>query len=499
MKIGTAETMKNIDNFCVEQLKLQSIILMENAALKVIKNISISELDSFVVICGTGNNGGDGLAVARHIFAQGKNIDVFILESSHMSGDFIANLNILKEMKLNIEYIKSTSNFEKLAEKLRNCDAVIDAIFGTGLTRKVDGIYSEVISLINENSSYIISIDVPSGMDSNSGKIMGNCVKADKTITFQLYKKGFISYGSEEFTGEIIVESIGIPDFVINKFHKGEYLMDVFMANKLISPRDKISHKGQFGRVSVIAGSMGYTGAAYISSMGAVKSGAGLTTLCCRKEIQSILSSKLAEVMTTSIEEKNFTKVLEESDAIAFGPGMGNNKDTFEILKKVLENAKCPLIIDADGLNVLSGNMEILNSYNHGVILTPHPGEMERLTGLSVKYINENRMEVANKFSKEYNVVLVLKGYNTVISDGRETYVNPFGNSAMASGGMGDCLTGIIVSLLGQGYEPIKAACLAVLIHGYAGEKLSKDMFCVSASSILEELPYTIKDIQNLI
>lgn len=499
MKIVTSEIMKQIDKYCIKTLNIPGTVLMENAAIKVIDNIDLQKYKSFSVICGKGNNGGDGLAIARHLIVLEKEVDVFLIGTEEgMTDDAKINLNILKSMGKKIFRISNLEDVNDLRDAIDKNDAAIDAIFGTGLVRNVEGIYDQVISVINENSKYTISVDVPSGFESNTGKVLGNCVRANKTVTFQMYKRGFLSYGTDKLTGEIVVTNIGIPNQVIDKFHNKEFIMDKAMIENNLQVRDKYCYKGDYGRVLIMAGSSGFTGAAYIAAQGAVRSGAGLVTLCCSKEIQPVLSTKLVEAMTVPIEDKDkVDELIQKCNAIAVGPGMGISEETREILCNVIRKAKCPIVIDADGINVLKDNLSILKENQSEIILTPHFGEMSNIIGKPIDYIRENRMEVAKKFAKENGVIVLLKGYNTVISDGNVTIINPTGNSSMASGGMGDCLTGMITAFIGQGYKPLQSACIATFIHGYAGESLSKNMFSVNASHILEKIPFVIKEFQK--
>ncbi len=276
--------------------------------------------------------------------------------------------------------------------------------------------------------------------------------------------------------------------------------MDIDFIKKLIVKRNKYSHKGDYGRTLILAGSPGFTGAAYISTQAAIRSGAGLVTLCCDSSIQNILSGKLVEAMTASTDdEKRLDSLIINSNCIAIGPGLGNKHGTLKLLQKILINAKCPVVIDSDGLNVLEDNLEMLKNRKCKIVLTPHMGEMARISGFSIEEINENKIDIAKEFAKKYDVVLLLKGFNTIITDGKILQVNPTGNSAMASGGMGDCLTGIIASFIAQGYDALTAACVGAYVHGYCGDKLSKKMFCVNANHILESLPSIIKEIQTLV
>jgi NAD(P)H-hydrate epimerase len=499
MKIASSSITREIDKFCIEVLKIPGIVLMENAALKIIKNIDFNNFKSFLVLCGTGNNGGDGFAVARHLFSINKNVEIFFIGSQDkMTSDCRTNYNILKNMDLKINKVNNLEDANELKEAAARCDMCIDALFGTGITRNIEGIYDLAITIINENSKFTLSIDIPSGLNGDTGEVMGNCIKSNKTVTFQYYKRGFLNYGNDKYTGEIIVEDIGIPKFVEEKFYNKEFIVDKTLIKNSIKIRDKYSHKGDYGRVLIIAGSKGFTGASYICTEAAVRSGAGLVTLACNEEIQDILSSKLIEAMTISYnDETKLKELIQKSNAIAIGPGLGNNAKTFEILKYVILNAKCPVIIDADGINMLKDNLHILKNKKGKIIITPHVGEMSRITGFETEYINEHRIEVSKKLAQDYGIIVLLKGYNTVITDGEYVFINSTGNSSMASGGMGDCLTGIIASFIAQKYEPLKAAYISAFIHGYTGEKLSKEMFCVNASHVLESIPYIIKKFQN--
>lgn len=493
MKIGNSELIRNIDNYCINDLGIPSIVLMENAALKVIKNIDFEKFKSFTIVCGTGNNGGDGIAVARHLFSMNMKIDIFIVGNHSMSKDCATNYDILKNMGISINNIIKSEDIIKLREAFSENDMVIDAIFGIGLTRSVEGIYEEVIKSINKSNSYILAIDIPSGMKCDSFGILGTSIEANKTISFEVYKKGFLDYESERYTGTIIIEKIGVPEYVVNKFHDKEYLTEIGDIKNIIKKRNKCAHKGDFGRVTIIAGSENFIGAAYISTEAAVRSGAGLVTLCTKKSILDILKSKLIEAMSMSYEDSAFENVISNSDSIAIGPGMGNTELTLKYVKTILSNDGCPVVLDADALNVLKGNLELLKECKRKIIMTPHMGEMSKLIGIDVKSLVENRIDIAVNFAKKYKVVLLLKGYNTIITDGNEVYINSTGNSKMASGGMGDTLTGIIASFIGQGYEPLKATILSAYIHGYCGDILAEDMFCVNASHVIEKLPYVVE------
>lgn len=281
-------------------------------------------------------------------------------------------------------------------------------------------------------------------------------------------------------------------------FSSREIKIDETMIQNVIRPRSEEGYKGDYGRVFIIAGSKGYAGAAYLTAQAAVRSGAGLVTLCTPKELQDIMSVKLTEAMTLSYEDtEKINNIIAKSNVIAIGPGMGNSRLTYNILSETILKSDCPIVIDADGLNVLQNNLELLQCKNHEVILTPHYGEMARLTGLTVDEVKEDKLKIAKKFAKDNDIILLLKGHRTIITDGEYVFINTTGNSAMASGGMGDTLTGIIASFIAQGYEPLVATYLATYVHGYCGDKLAEDMFCVNASHLIQELPFIIKDIMR--
>lgn len=274
--------------------------------------------------------------------------------------------------------------------------------------------------------------------------------------------------------------------------------VDFGMVRNELVRRKENSYKGDYGQVLVIAGSTGFAGAAYLTTQAAVRSGAGLVTLCVPKEIQDIMSIKLTEAMTINFEQSDkIGNIMVKSNCIAIGPGMGVSKLTLNVVKNTIENADCPIVIDADGINVLQGRLEILERKNNSIILTPHYGEMARLTGLSIEEIKANKVEVARKFAMDHDVILLLKDHRTLITDGDAVYENSSGNSAMASGGMGDTLTGIIASFIAQGYDSLEAAYISAYIHGYCGDRLAENMFCVNATHILNELPFGIFEVME--
>lgn len=499
MRIGSSKEIRNIDKSAIEEYGIPSILLMENAALKLFKYLNTDEYECITIVCGNGNNGGDGLALARLLISVDKKIKIFLINSSKkLSNDCKLNFDILIKMGIDINLIKDKEDLTYLKNSISSSNVLIDGIFGTGLSRNITGIYTDVIESINKYAKYIISIDVPSGFNSDTGNIMGVAVRADETITFQLYKSGFLNYESKKYTGKIILEELNIPKIILEKNHKNIFMSSYDLVKSNIPLRNKYNHKGDFGKVLIFAGSRGFTGSAFICTESAVKTGSGLITLACHKDIENILCEKLTEAMVTNYSRfNNYKKVLATSNAIAFGPGIGNTEETLKLLINILSNYKNPLVIDADGINILKDNLYLLDGISNKIVLTPHVAEMSRISGYTIEYINNNRLNVAIEFAKKHKVIILLKGFYTIITDGDITYVNPTGNSAMASGGMGDCLTGIITSLIGQKVEPLMACVVGAYIHGYIGNILSENMYCVNATHIIEKIPYILKEMQH--
>ncbi len=338
-------------------------------------------------------------------------------------------------------------------------------------------------------------------MNADTGESMGQVVDADITVTFQCMKRGFLNYEAMPRLGRIAVEKIGIPGPVEAKAEKGEYLTDHSLACSLVPVRDKTGFKGNYGKVLVVAGSSGFTGAALICTEAAISTGSGLVTLCSREEVFQSLVLRLKEAM--SLHPDELEEGVSRADVVVFGPGLGNSDVTFDMLLRVIKSMQengsrsKTLLIDADGLNVLKDRTEILTHLDFNVILTPHVGEMSRLCGMTSEEILKSRIDTARDFALEHKCIVVLKGYNTVVTDGKVSYVNPTGSSAMAQGGMGDALAGITGSLCGQGLEPLEAAVLGTYLHGYIGDELAGESYIVKASEIIDAIPGSMKRLQD--
>ncbi len=501
MKIASRKLIEEIEKRAAEELHIPHILLMENAALKIVENTDPSD-SYFVVICGTGNNGGDGLACARHLAVMGKDVDIYYISKDEKKSELNAlYLEMCRKMKINIIEIHEEADLWDLREAIDDADCVIDAMFGIGLSRPAEGIYAEIIGLINLMSAKTISCDIPSGINADTGEIMGAAVKAHKTVTFSCYKKGFLNYETLDYSGEIVVENIGIPDNILAEDEVGEFLLEYGMVRKFIPRRKRTGYKGDYGRVLVVAGSPGFTGANRITSEACIHTGAGLVTVSSDPWVIDIISEDVREAMT--VHPDDIERAVASSDVIAFGPGMGNTEDTFlllmRIVKKIRDEGKTDtvLILDADGINVLAGKTALIENIGCRVVMTPHFGEMARLTGRSPQYISRNRIDIAKDFAKTNNITLVLKGYNTIITDGEKCLVNTTGSSAIATGGMGDCLTGIIASLAGQGLSSMEACASGVFLHGYIGDELASERYSITASEIIKRIPFELKKISE--
>ena len=501
--------MRAVDKAASEIGGIPSIVLMENAAIACVNELKkdFGELTGkrIAVFCGKGNNGGDGFAIARHLHNIDAEVSVYLVCGNEFKGDAKINFDIIKKMNVNIDVVSDTENLKYI---IRSNDIIIDAIYGTGIHGTVGGISYDVINEINENSKYTMAVDVPSGINSDSGEICGICIRADKTVTFAAYKVGMLMFPAADYTGKVTVADISIPDYILEGQSININVTDEEFVRSNFPVRENNSQKGDYGKVLVIAGSVGMTGAAYLSSQSAVTAGSGLVTLAIPAGLNGAMEAKTTEVMTLPVEDINghissgaAEKILERTDmadAVLIGPGLGRSSDAARVLKSVLSHSKVPVIIDADGINAASRDMDILSDCTCPVIFTPHAVEMSRLTGLDRDYIEENRLVASKEFAEEYGVTVILKGHHTIVtaSDG-EQYINITGNPGLATGGSGDVLAGITASLAARGINETAAAAMAVYIHGKAGD-IAKDKYgmeSVTASLVMESIPDALRQI----
>ncbi len=503
-KVCTADEMRNIDKKAVEN-GISSLVLMENAGLRCVDELLVKFKNlkglKVGIFSGKGNNGGDGFVIARQLLRLGAIVDVFTVLGRDFSPDARVNFNLLQSTDCSV-----MENTEFPEYEIPLYDIVIDAIFGTGIKGAVSGDIADTIEAINRNARFIMSVDVPSGINADTGEVLGACIKADMTVTFQCYKRGLLLYPAADFTGEIKCVDICIPNNLTEDIKIN--VTDLDFAKSVFPKRYDNSQKGDYGKVLIIAGSLGMSGAAYLSGEACIRSGSGLVTVLCPDVINPVLEQKTTEVMTHAVKSYDgkiskdaipeIVRMLPRFDVVLFGPGVGRNPDIDEVLKAVIKNCEVPLIIDADGLFALSKNPDIISECRCSLILTPHEMEMSRLTGKDISYIKENRLLVAKEFSEENGVTLILKGHHTIVtSTDSMQYINIKGNSGMATGGSGDVLAGICASLLARGITDDEASALSVLIHSLAGD-LAKERYgenSVTATGILECIPDAIRGI----
>lgn len=489
MKIFSARQIKEIDNFTIQNEPILSIDLMERAAEKcstwIRKHISTDS--KIIFFCGIGNNGGDGLAMARQLKEYKKEIYIFP-DKKYYSDDFIVNLERLEKKNIFVNIIRKINSIKAFNQN----DVIIDAIFGIGLNREANGIYAEIINKINKSACKIISIDIPSGLFCDSFSDSKNIVRADYTLTFQFPKLSFLFSENEQFVGKWKVLDIGLHKEYINNLKTSNYYNSKNEISINIINRKKFSHKGNFGHSLLIAGSYGKMGAAILASKACLKSGTGLLTTHIPAVGYDIMQTSVPEAMISISDSKNEISsfpAIDNYSAIGIGPGIGVSKIIQNELKKLFKKCKIPLVLDADALNNLAENKGLLKLLPENSILTPHPKEFDRFT--KEHKTGFERYLSQKEFSKNFNVILILKGANTSIScpDGN-CYFNSTGNSGMATAGSGDVLTGIILSLLSQGYSAVNAAKIGVYIHGLAGDiALHKESVeSLIASDIIENL-----------
>lgn len=507
MKAVTAEQMRAIDRATAEVIGIPSIVLMENAAREVVR-VCIQETSNIpspkvLIFSGKGNNGGDGFAAARLL--NDRNVEckiVFLFNQDELSSDAQINYNIAINSGLYI----ITDIKEAILETVR-ADIVVDALFGTGLSRGVSGVFADIINIINTYSKKVISVDIPSGVNSDDGRIMGIAVKADVTVTFALPKIGMLLYPGASFCGRIEIANISIQESTIVEMNLKTGFLDKKDVLSLLPEREKRTNKGSYGRLYIIAGSKDMTGAVALCCKGAFRAGAGLVYACTVQSGINVVQQLVPEAIVMPLSEfdgkvryecyvEDIAPKIGNASAIAVGPGLGMSEEVTEFVAKLLTDTNKSLIIDADGLNAISKNPSILLKLKQVPIITPHTGEMSRLTGLSVSEILEDTVSVARNFAMQYNSVVVLKDARSIIADpsGR-VVINVTGNPAMATGGSGDVLTGVISSLVAQGLEPFHAAVVGTYIHGLSGDICKKKLgsYGVMAWDIAENIANAVK------
>ncbi len=493
MRILTSEQMKKVEQRAFEN-GFEYSRMMENAGsacAKIIKNEIIDasmdmNIKSIAIVCGKGKNGGDGFVIARKLLEYGYKVNIILALGYPSAEDSILMFNRLRDSQAAIIDCRYDS---ELAEKvIRGSQIIIDAVFGFGFFGIISGELEKLINIMSESNGYKVAIDVPSGISCDSGEITSTCFKADMTIAISSLKIAHVFLPASLSCGKIRIAEIGIDESCYDILEKGGvYTLREAEIKSNFKKRGPLSHKGDYGHLLSVCGCMNFQGAAVLAATGAVNSGAGLVTAAFPDCAYPAIGAKLTEPILLPLNSNQqgmfsisalpkLRQAMKKANALLIGCGIGICGDTKELVCSVLEDAKCPIILDADGINAISGNIDILKAASVPLILTPHPGEMSKLTGLSVDFIQKNRVKAAKDFADSYGVTLVLKGANTVVASPYNdlVYINITGNPGLAVGGSGDLLAGIMASFVAQGMSCEAAAVSAVYIHGMAGDEVAK-------------------------
>lgn len=473
--------MRSMDRHSIDTIGIPSIVLMERAAEAVVQTMKgrLEGRPSILIVCGTGNNGADGLAMARMLTMDGYPVEVCVVGNSERRTDeWKLQMNICENLKIYVHYGALTEEY--ISD--HGFKVVVDAMLGTGLSRLVTGEYEEAIRVINNSPVFVTAVDIPSGISADTGVVLGEAVQADLTVTFQCQKLGMALYPGRDHCGEIVVADIGIAPESLEAVSPKAYTMseEDLMALPL---RPAYSNKGTFGKVLIIAGSENMSGAAYLSALAAYRSGAGLVRIYTPESNRIILQTGLPEAILTTytpgaLDLNRLKELCGWADSVVIGPGLGTGEMSRSLVAYMMQYCQAPMVLDADALNIIAANPDLTRGFREGMILTPHLGEMSRLIKTPISHIKLDLPETAIGFVKKYPVVMVLKDACTLVADGSgRLYANTCGNSGMATGGSGDVLSGIIGGLLASGgLNCFEAASYGVLMHGLAGDRAAAEL-----------------------
>ena len=515
LPVFTAEEMRRLDRRAIAELGIPGVTLMENAGASAAREI----LSAFgplrggkvVVLCGKGNNGGDGFVVARHLLRGRARVRVFLLGAAReVKGDAAVKLGELRRARgAQVTLVIGAGGFKEVEGALAGADLIVDGLLGTGLTGPAEGLVARAIGAINASGRPVVALDLPSGLSSDTGALLGPTVAATLTTTFAGWKRGLLLYPGAAHAGRVRVIPIGIPPAEISRGIT-VFLLEPSDIRPLLQPRAPDAHKGSFGHLLVVAGSVGKTGAAALAGRAGLRSGAGLVTIACPASQQPIVASLGMETMTESLPETpaqslalkakdRLHDLVGRVEAVALGPGISLDPETQSLARELVAEVGRPMVVDADGLSALAGQLDLLTRAPAPRCLTPHPGEMARMLGMTVAEVQANRIEIVRDFCQRYGVFVVLKGAHTVIGDPMgNVFLNPTGNPGMASGGSGDVLTGMVGAFLSRRMGPGEALQAAVYLHGLAGDLARDDKGedGLIAGDILEAIPAAILTVQ---
>ncbi len=516
MKLVDAASMRALDQRTI-QAGTPGRVLMERAGMGAAEAFTKAFPDlvgrEIGVVSGKGNNGGDGLVIARALCSRGTPARVWLLGSeADLRGDPATMLAAARRAGVRVDAVLGEGALDSARRDLEGCAGLVDAIFGTGLERPVKGLPRAAIDLLNGLAAQrrVLAVDIPSGVDATTGAVLGTAVRADLTVTFGLPKLGHVLFPGAGHRGRLAVVDIGIPPGFVEEAGLREGLLTHAGVLAALPARPADAHKGTFGHLLVLAGSPGKTGAAAMTGQAAMRCGTGLVTLASPESLNPILAAKLTEVMCEPCPETDGRtlgrKALERlpdlsqgKTALAVGPGLSTHPETRELVIELVRDATLPLLLDADGLNALAGRADLLREARGPRVLTPHPGEMARLLGIDGAAVNADRIGLSRRLAGESGAVVVLKGAHTVVADPEgEVCVNTTGNPGMASGGMGDALSGLIAGFLAQGVAPTPAAGLGVYLHGLAADRAAHErgMIGLLASDVIDRIPRTLEEMR---
>jgi hydroxyethylthiazole kinase-like uncharacterized protein yjeF len=514
MKVLSPERMAEYDRYAIETWGMPGTVLMENAGrstYRLIKERFLQQWSRLAVICGRGNNGGDGFVVARYAFRDGFPVQVFLLSAvSDLKGDAALNMRLFRDLGGAITEVNE-STLPLMDSHLWEADIIIDAIFGTGLSKMVEGSEGQMIEAINRSGKQVIAIDIPSGVDGRTGMAMGVAVEASQTFTYGYPKLGQMFYPGAYYAGGLTVIDISLPPQAEEVLGADGDVIDGDMIRGFLKKRLPWAHKGTFGHAVVVAGSPGKTGAAYMTSEGALKIGAGLVTLVVPKTLSSIMAVKFTEVMSYPVEDEGtgfFTlsayeevrEFIADKDVVIVGPGLSQDPRTSELVRRLYSEVDMPFVVDADGINAFAGHLDMIREAGREAVFTPHPGELARLLGVTAADINGDRIGWGRHFVETTGANLILKGARTIIfsTDGA-MFVNPTGNPGLAKGGSGDILTGYVGGAVSQGYSLIEASILGTYVHGYGADRCVEETTDMDllARDLLAGLGQALRAIQD--
>lgn len=494
-----SQGMQAADQHTISQLGLPSLVLMERAAAAVLEVVEehFSRQEPVLVLCGVGNNGGDGLALARQRHARGGAVEVWLVgEEGRLSADAAVQWQLAGAFGVPRRQLAEEGQLPELQQGLTRAAGVVDALYGTGLSRSLAGLAAAVVEVVNGSGLPVIAVDLPSGLSGSSGQLLGPAVQAHVTVTFGALKWAHLLPPAAGYCGQVAVADIGIPRWVLERVASG-FLLEAEDVPRWLPPRPADAHKGHFGHLLLVAGRLGRAGAAALAASAAVRSGAGLVTVATPRPAVSAIQALVPEAMVDALpagedgsaKGEGIEASLAKATAVAVGPGLGLGEGPRSLLARILERWQGPLVLDADALSLLAGRLELLQGRQGPTVLTPHPGELGRLLGISSQQVQADRPQAARRAAEASGATVLLKGFHTLIAEGSgAVWVNPTGSPGLASGGTGDVLTGIVGAYLAQGLPGRQAAALGAFLHGRAAELAGKRFPAAIPASVVARL-----------